>query len=176
MSAEPFPEIDDLEVPDYPDDEHASLIDRMEWHAARIAWYRRKVAEKQAERDRMVARYQQWYDKTTEPWRRKIAESEAFITYAHLDAVDADPKHPKVLHLPSGVVRTVAPRPSVVVEDAEAFRLWVTGRDDVEELARWKCEVNKTAVKELIVGTGEVVPGCRLEDGERKVTISVDDD
>lgn len=180
MSAEPAEielaaiEHDDLEVPDYPGDE-TDLIERMDWFVNRAAWYRRKIVTAEAQRDRMIARYQDWCERTTASWRRKVDESEAWVTYAHLDAIDANPRHPKVLHLPSGTVRSVTPRASVVVDNAAAFRDWVVGREDAERLSRWKVEPVKDEVRKVLED-GEVVPGVRLEAGERTVRISVEGD
>lgn len=174
MSAEPTPEMDDLEVPDYPE-ESADLIEVMDWHANRARWYGAKIEEAKAQRDRMIARYTDWCERTVTPWQRKVDESEAWITQAHLDAIDRDPKHPKVLHLPSGVVRSVAPRASVKVEDPEAFKDWVLGRDDAEALCRVKVEPVKDEVRKVLED-GEIVPGVKLEPGERRVTINLEDE
>lgn len=173
MSPEPMPELDDLEVPDYPGDD-IDLEERLDWHLSRVAWYRRKVGRAETQRDRMVARYHEWCEKTTEGWRRKIAESEAAAGYILLSAIDSDPKHPKTLHLPSGTIRSVAGRPSVVVDDPDEFRKWVTGRDDEAVLARWRCEPNKSELAKVLAD-GEVVAGCHLEQGERKVSISLEE-
>jgi hypothetical protein len=59
-----------------------------------------------------------------------------------------------------------------VVDDVEAFRVWVAGRDDGERLARWECKPNKQALKDVLED-GEVVPGVSLELGERKVSITL---
>ena len=175
MSAEPIePELDDLEVPDFPG-EDTDLVELMDWHANRVRWYRHKIVELAVQRDRMIRRYEDWFDRVAAPWKRKVAESEAWITFAHLDAIDRDPKHPKVLHLPSGVVRSVAPRPSVVVDDPEAFKDWVLGREDAERLSRWKVEPVKDEVRKVLQD-GEIVPGVSLSPGERSVRISLEGD
>lgn len=176
MSAQPEPveDIDDLEVPDFPD-EDAAFAEVADWHLNRVRWYRGKIAELEIQRDRMIRRYQEWFERVSGPWQRKVAESEAWVTFAHLDAIDNDPKHPKVLHLPSGVVRSVAPRPSVVVEDPEAFKDWVVGREDAERLSRWKVEPVKDEVRKVLLD-GEVVPGVSLSAGERTVRISFGED
>ena len=176
MSAQPEPveDIDDLEVPDFPD-ESADLVELLDWHCNRARWYRGKIAELETQRDRMIRRYQEWFERVSGPWQRKVAESEAWVTFAHLDAIDNDPKHPKVLHLPSGVVRSVAPRPSVVVEDPEAFKDWVITHPDAERLCRVKVDPVKDAVRKVLED-GEIVPGVALSPGERRVSISLGDD
>ena len=176
MSAQPEPieETDDLEVPDFPGDE-AELIELMDWHANRMRWYRGKIAELETQRDRMVRRYQEWFERVTGPWQRKVAESEAWIVYAHLDALDNNPGHQKVLRLPSGVVRAVPPRPSVVVENPEDFKDWVLTHPDAERLCRVKVEPVKDEVRKVLLD-GEVVPGVALSPGERSVRVSLGDD
>lgn len=177
MSAEPVQdyEPDDLEVPDYPGDEF-DLAEKLDWHLNRMAWYRAKETKAKAQAMRMIARYTEWADRTVEPWQRKIAESEAAVEYLMLTAIDSDPKHPKTLHLPSGTVRSVAPRPSVVVDDIEAFKEWVAQRgEDAATLARWKCEPNKSELSKVLAD-GEIVSGVRLEPGERRVSISLEAD
>ena len=176
MSPEPEPvEADEPELPGGWPDDNWSLAESLDFHLNRIRWYGNKIAELETQRDRMIRRYQEWYERVSAPWRRKVAESEAWVAFAHLDAIDNDPKHPKVLHLPSGVVRSVAPRPSVVVEDPEAFKDWVIGREDAERLSRFKVEPVKDAVRKVLED-GEIVPGVALSPGERRVSISLGDD
>ena len=179
MSAEPEPipdEIDEAELPGggWPD-ESWSLAETLDFHLNRIRWYRHKIAQLEVQRDRMVRRYQDWFERVTSPWQRKVAESEAWVTYAHLEAIDADPKHPKVMRLPSGVVRAVPPRPSVVVDDPEAFKDWILGHPDAERLSRFKVEPIKDEIRKVLQD-GEIVPGMSLSPGEVRVTVHVEDD
>lgn len=167
-------EVDDPELPPPPRDE-VSLQERIDWNLNRIRWYRRKIAEQEQIRDRMVARYEMWLASTTERWREKVAQSEAWIEQTVHAVIDADPDGPKTWHLPSGTVRSNPARPKVEVDDVAAFEAWVSGQADPRAYASWTCHPDKVAVRKQIEETGELIPGVRVDPGRRSVSIKPDE-
>ena len=163
MTAAWIPDPEDVDLGD-----EATADEQIEYLLGRLARRKAELAKIKEQRDRWVEKYDDWFSRRSEPIQNRIKELEGLIS-AH--AVN---RGVPTLHLPSGTVRVRAPRQSLNTTDKEAFRLWVTGQDEVERLSRWFCEPNKAEVKKFIEETGEVVPGVELVEGEVSVTITLE--
>ena len=154
------------------DDDTATARVMWEWHLNRIRWYEAKTRQVIADRDDMIRRYTEWADDTTGPWVAKCEQSEAWLEFAMLAALDADPGAPKTVKLPSGVVRSSAGRERVEVRDEQALVGWAREHQRLEMLKVTAVPV-KAAILEAL-HDGEVVPGVELVVGARTVTVTVE--
>ena len=169
VEQEPFDGGDD-ELP--PLDEDATARVAWEWHLNRIRHYQQKVRQVEADRDAMIDSYVEWALATSRPWVIKCEQSEAWLEQAMLDALEADPRAPKTVNLPSGTVRSTAGRDRVEIVDEDALATWAyqEGRDDVLVT---KVEFRKAPIMEALKD-GEIVPGVELRTGERTVKVVVE--
>lgn len=180
--------IDGLEPP-----EGSPLDEILEWRLHRIARTRSRLAELAGERDRMIDRYRSWHDRLAVPLLARLDADSDTVRALMLERVDTDPKASKTLHLPSGTVATRKGSTVVEVDDEAAFVAWATGNAPF-----WlrfppppDPKPDKVALKEAVgietqlvpsgdgqrfvmSGTGEQVPGVRLVEKERTVTITTD--
>lgn len=169
VEQEPFDGGDD-ELP--PLDEDATARVAWEWHLNRIRHYQQKVRQVEADRDAMIDSYVEWALATSRPWVIKCEQSEAWLEQAMLQAIDADPKAPKTVNLPSGSVRSTAGRERVEIVDEDEFLSWAKAEEQWD-LYVTKLEPAKTAIKEALKD-GEIIPGVELKTGERTVKVVVE--
>jgi hypothetical protein len=163
---------DQLEPPD--DDAH--LEEFLEWRVHRIARGRARLDEIAAELTRMIQRYEEWADRVAAPVAAQV-DADCHIVRALVEArLDADPKFPKTVHVPSGTVTARKGSTVVEVDDEAMFVSWAA--EHAPGLVRTPPpdpKPDKAAIKTALAD-GEVVQFARLVERERTVTISTDVD
>ena len=178
MTANPEPEFDgdDLDLLDPGPD--APVVEQMEHHLFRLAGLRGRIAEAEAERDRMVARYDTWFQRVTKPLADQIAWREALVRSMMEARLDSDPKAAKSLRLPSGTVASRKGSVVVEVDDESAFVEWALKESKLDLLRvpgpPPPPKPSKDSIKTALTD-GEVLPGCRLVENPRSITITIDD-
>lgn len=138
-----------------------------DWASRKARQARRKIAEAKAERDRIVAAADEWLERQTREHARAAEWFEGRLIEWLRRELEDDPKGKKSRELPSGaVVKRTSGRERLVVEDERAVGEWLSSQEDTHDLVEWVPKFSRSEVKKLVLSTGEVPPGARLERGE----------
>lgn len=163
-AAEEFDYALDLDEDD-PIDENAPLDMVIEHHLSRLARSHAELAKV----DAMFDKYKVWRDRQAKRHEEAIAWRKQMVESLMLERLKADPRT-KSLNLPSGTVSTRKGSTVVEVEDKQALVDWSY---DSGVGVRWVAEPDKEAIKQALA-QGEIVPGCRLVEKDRTVSIKVE--
>lgn len=191
----PEPTLDewmDDDVPDLMHDatgEHVPMphfavdsLHKLNWALRKIGAMTVRVEDRNAQADAWIARVEEWRDHANRGDLAAIGRLEGLCKAYHEDQlVEAmaeglpESQWPKTITAPHGVLTSSAGRDRVVVDDEAAVVAWAHA-SAVEVWAEPKLLTSKlrehTAVKDengrrVLVFMGEVVPGVRVEKGER---------
>lgn len=112
-------------------------------------------------------RIAQWLIRRSEPLQARLDRLELALRALAEHEMEASKGKRKKLSTPFGSVQLRKPGPRLIVDDAGVALEFLSCRDDYDDYKIETVAVNKTAVKKLMLDTGEVIDGCHIETDEQ---------